>query len=59
MKEWLIFALFFAVGLAMLVAGIVYTRKEKNDAESVKIYRIISIIGGVLTAGSIIFKFMV
>ncbi len=37
-----------AIGLAILIAGIFYLIKEKSDNESVKIYTIISIIGGVI-----------
>lgn len=56
MKEWLLFGLFLIVGLGMLIAGIGYMRKEKHDAESVKIYRVVAIIGAVLTVGSILLK---
>lgn len=43
----------------MLIAGIVYMRKEKHDPESVKLYRVISIIGAVITAGSVLFRSIV
>ena len=56
MKELILFALFLAVGLGVLIAGIVYMRKEKHDPESVKIYGVISIIGGVITAGAVLFR---
>ena len=36
------------IGLAVLVAGIFYLVKEKNDKESVKIYSTVSIIGGLI-----------
>ena len=36
------------IGLAILIAGIFYLVKEKNDKESVKIYSIISTVGGVI-----------
>lgn len=58
MKEWLLFALLLIVGLGMLIAGIIYMRKEKDDPESVKIYRIVSIIGAVLTIGSVLYGFI-
>ena len=58
MKEWLLFTLYLIVGLGMLVAGIIYMRKEKNDPESVKIYGAASIIGAVLTIGAVAFKFL-
>jgi F0F1-type ATP synthase membrane subunit c/vacuolar-type H+-ATPase subunit K len=56
MKEWLLFALFLIVGLGMLIAGIFYMRKEKNDADSVRIYRVVSIIGAVLTIGAVAYQ---
>lgn len=56
MKELILFALFLTVGLGVLIAGIVYMRKEKHDPESVKLYRVISIIGAVITAGSVLFR---
>jgi putative Mn2+ efflux pump MntP len=59
MTEWLLFALFLMVGLGMLVAGLFYMRKEKHDPESVRIYRVVAIIGMVLTIGSILFKTLV
>jgi hypothetical protein len=58
MKEWILFALFLIVGLGLLVTGISYMRKEKDDLESVKIYRVISIIGAVLSAASVLYKFV-
>ena len=36
------------IGLAILIAGVFYMLKEKNDKESVKIYGIISAVGGVI-----------
>jgi hypothetical protein len=36
------------IGLLVLVAGVYYLIKEKNDTDSKKIYSIISIIGAVL-----------
>ncbi|WP_313578860.1 hypothetical protein [Lacrimispora sp.] len=59
MIELILFALFLTVGLGVLIAGIVYMRKEKHDPESVMLYRIISIIGAVLTAGSVLFRLFV
>ncbi len=52
------FALFLIAGLGMLIAGIVYLYKEKDDPDSVKIYRVISIIGAVLLIASILVKFV-
>lgn len=37
-------------GILILIAGIYYLAKEKSDPESRKIYTVISIIGGILTA---------
>ena len=36
------------IGLAILIAGVFYLIKEKNDKESVKIYGTISAVGGVI-----------
>ncbi len=58
MKEWLLFILFILVGLGMLCTGLIYMRKEKSDLESVKIYRVISIIGAVLTVAAILMQFV-
>ncbi len=38
------------IGILVLVAGIYYLAKEKNDPESKKIYTIVSLIGGVIAA---------
>ncbi len=56
MKEWLIFFMFFIAGLGMLITGISNMIKEKNDAESVKIYRWFSIVGGVVLVIAISYK---
>lgn len=58
MKDWLLFALFLIVGAGMLAAGIFYLKKEKEDPDSVKIYRVVSILGGVLVAASLFTKFV-
>ena len=42
------------IGLLVLGAGIYYLIKEKNDAESKKIYSIISWIGALVTVVSAI-----
>lgn len=34
MKAWILFGLFVIVGLGMLIAGIMYMKKEKNDIDS-------------------------
>lgn len=57
MKEWVIFGLFLIVGIGMLIAGLFYMNKEKKDSESVKIYRIMSIIGVIITIGAALYKF--
>ena len=56
MKEWLLFALFLVVGIGMLMAGIVYMRKEKSDLESVKIYRVVSSIGAIFIVAAVIYR---
>lgn len=58
MKEWIVFILFMLVGLGMLISGIVYMRKEKDDPESAKICRVMSIIGAVLVIVSVLVKFV-
>lgn len=37
------------IGAAVLGAGIYYLVKEKNDAESKKIYSVVSVLGALLT----------
>lgn len=37
------------IGLMLLIAGTYYVIKEKNDAESRKIYLIVIVIGVILT----------
>jgi len=56
MKEWLLVALFLVVGIGMLMAGIVYMRKEKSDLESVKIYRVVSSIGAIFIVAAVIYR---
>lgn len=46
------------IGLLVLGAGIYYLIKEKNDAESKKIYSIISGIGALVTVVSVIILFV-
>ncbi len=58
MKEWVLFALFAICGLGMLILGLVYMQQEKDDPESVKIFRIVSIIGALLVLASILMKFV-
>ena len=59
MKEWVLFALFLVVGLGMLIAGIVYTQKEKGDMESAKLYRVISTIGVVVALAAVLYRVLV
>ena len=58
MKAWLQFALFLMVGLGTLVAGLVYTQKEKSDPGAVKLYRAVTLIGVTVTAGAVIYRVM-
>ncbi len=37
------------IGILVLGAGIYYLAKEKHDADSRKIYTVISVIGGILS----------
>lgn len=47
-KEMIIKILGAVIGFLVLVAGIYYLVKEKNDKDSKKIYSIISLIGAIL-----------
>ena len=38
------------IGILVLYVGLYYLIKEKHDPESKKIYSIVSIIGGIITA---------
>ena len=38
------------IGVLVLGAGIYYLAKEKHDPESKKIYSIVSVFGGIITA---------
>jgi len=58
-KELILFALFLTVGIGVLIAGIVYMHKDRHDLESVKLYRVISIIGAFITAGSVLYRLFV
>ena len=59
MKEWVLFILFILAGAGMLGAGIFYWRKERDDLDSVKIYRTVTIIGAVIVLLSLVLKFLV
>ena len=39
------------IGAAVLAAGLYYRSKDKDDAESRRIYGVVSIVGGVVFAG--------
>lgn len=58
MKEWILFICFALVGIGMFAAGLFDMLKEKDDPESVKIYRIVCAIGTLLTIAAILFKFV-
>ncbi len=38
------------IGALILIAGLYYLKTEKDDAESRKIYTVVSVIGGVIFA---------
>lgn len=40
------------IGILILAAGLYYLAKNKNDAESRKIYGIIALVGAVVAVGS-------
>ena len=56
MNEWLLLALFLVIGVGMLVAGITYMQREKDDPESVKIYTAVSAIGALLTIAAVAWR---
>ena len=57
MNGWVLFALLLVVGLGMLISGVIYLRKEKDDPDSVNIYRVIAVIGAALSAAAFLVKF--
>lgn len=42
------------IGVMVLIAGIYYLVTEKEDAESKKIYTIVTIIGAIVLVGSVV-----
>ncbi len=46
------------IGILVLGAGIYYLVKEKHDPESKKIYTVVSVIGGVVTAACAVLLFI-
>ena len=46
------------IGILVLGAGIYYLAKEKHDPESKRIYTVVSIIGGIITAVCAILLFI-
>lgn len=42
------------IGLLVLIAGIYYLVKEKNDPESKKIYSIISVVGTLVSVSCVL-----
>ena len=46
------------IGLMVLIAGIYYLVKEKNDAESKKIYGIVTAVGSVVVIVSTVILIM-
>lgn len=58
MTQWFLFGMLLVVGLGMVVAGILYMRKERDNPQSVKMYRTIAIAGVILTIGALIYKFV-
>ena len=39
-----------AIGLLVMIAGIYYLKKEKNDADSRKIYMVTTVVGIIVVA---------
>ncbi len=46
------------IGILVLCAGIYYLVKEKHDPESKKIYTVVSVIGGIVTAACAVLLFI-
>lgn len=46
------------IGILVLGAGIYYLVKEKHDPESKKIYTVVSVIGGIVTAACAVLLFI-
>ncbi len=46
------------IGILVLGAGIYYLAREKHDPESKKIYTIVSVIGGIITAACAMLLFV-
>ena len=46
------------IGILVLGAGIYYLVKENHDPESKKIYTVVSVIGGVVTAACAVLLFI-
>ena len=42
------------VGIAVLLSGLYYRIKEREDEESKKIYTIIAVVGAVIVAGTVL-----
>lgn len=59
MKEWLVFGLLSLVGLMLCIAGIFYTRQDKQDIEAVKIYRIVTFIGVLMVVVAIVYRMLI
>ncbi len=46
------------IGILLIGAGIYYYTKEKDDAESRKIYSIVIVIGAIITAATLLKMFV-
>lgn len=57
MKELILPVFLIILGVCLTFGGVYYIRKEKDDEVSVKIYRIVSIIGVIIAIVGI-FKFI-
>ena len=43
-----------AIGLLVMIAGIYYLKKEKNDADSKKIYTVTTVVGVIIVIAFVI-----
>lgn len=59
MKGWLVFGLLLFVGLMLCIAGIFYTRQDKQDIEAVKIYRIVTFICVLMVVAAIVYRMLI
>ncbi|MCC8180440.1 MAG: hypothetical protein LIP23_05975 [Planctomycetes bacterium] len=58
MSNWIIFALFIFIGVGMLVLGIGNLAKDGTNPQEKRFDAIVTVIGAVVTAGTVIVTFL-